>query len=240
MQMIQESTNNLLAKLKEALEERSLAATPAHELRTPLLAAARLRIANVGSTAAGDGAGGNGMKRLRRWTGGAAPRCHCRCHVPRPVRWHGNQSIWRPRLRCRGGLWRDPDAFGGLAQIDSDEPITTVGDYDALRPALRNLIENAFMPTGPASKSRSCCLQRSSFAISARVNPENLAVMSTRHIRRSSDQAGYGWAFPSSRPWSNGMVEAMDRSPAPGHPTGLCCHSDFPSSSSGASNGAAR
>ena len=37
MQMIQESTNNLLVKLKEALEvERSLAANAAHELRTPL------------------------------------------------------------------------------------------------------------------------------------------------------------------------------------------------------------
>ena len=49
------------------------------------------------------------------------------------LRWHGNQSILASPLamsrRTSGGI--RTRSSGLKVQIDSDEPITTVGDYDA-------------------------------------------------------------------------------------------------------------
>ena len=248
MQMIQESTNNLLVKLKEALEvERSLAANAAHELRTPL-AAARLRIANALDQplpATAREAMDEAVASLDRLARRAEKLLQMsRAETSAAL---AREPVDLGALACdvAEDFWRDPDAFKRLkVQIDSDEPITTVGDYDALALALRNLIENALRYADGASVKVKVMLPATIVVrdLGPGVNPETLAVMSTRHIRRSSDQAGYGLGLSIVKTVVERHGGRMDlRSPAPGHPTGFAAILDFPpASSSGASNGAAR
>lgn len=235
MQMIQESTNNLLVKLKEALEvERSLAANAAHELRTPL-AAARLRIANALDQplpATAREAMDEAVASLDRLARRAEKLLQMsRAETSAAL---ARDPVDLGALVCdvAEDFWRDPDAFKRLkVQIDSDEPITTVGDYDALALALRNLIENALRYADGASVKVKVTLPATVVVrdLGPGVDAETLAVMSTRHIRRSSDQAGYGLGLSIVKTVVERHGGKMDlRSPAPGHTKGFAAILDFP------------
>lgn len=239
MQMIQESTNNLLLKLKEALEvERSLAANAAHELRTPL-AAARLRIANaldqpLPATArvAMDEAVAS-LDRLARRAEKLLQMSRAETSAAL-----ARDPVDLGALACdvAEDFWRDPDAFKRLkVQIDSDDPIATLGDYDALALALRNLIENALRYSGGASVKVKVMPPATLVVrdLGPGVDAESLAVMSTRHIRRTTDQAGYGLGLSIVKTVVDRHGARMQlRSPAPGHTSGFAAILDFPPAAS--------
>lgn len=243
MQMIQESTNNLLVRLKEALEvERSLAANAAHELRTPL-AAARLRIASAldqqlpeNARAAIDEAVAS-LDRLARRTEKLLQMSRAESAAAL-----SREPVDLGALACDVAqeFWADADAFKRLkVQIDSDGPITTLGDHDALALALRNLIENALRYSRGAEvivkvepPARVAVLD-----LGPGVDARTLAVMSARHIRRNSEHAGYGLGLSIVKTVVDrhgGKLVLM--SPAPGRHLGFAALLDFPVSAAGHSH----
>ena len=228
MQMVCESTNHLLMRLKEALDvERSLAANAAHELRTPL-AAARLRLASAldhslpqtariamdEAAASLDRLARRAEKLLQmsRAESSAAP---------------GHDPVDLGRLACDVAqeFWRDPDVSRRLkVQVSSDTPITTEGDADALAIALRNLYENA-LRYAPGVSVKVTVSEPATVTVrdlGPGVDAITLETMSARHVRRTADQAGFGLGLSIVKTVverHGGKMKLF--SPAKGHKTGL-------------------
>jgi two-component system OmpR family sensor kinase len=228
MQMICDSTNHLLTRLKDALDiERSLAANAAHELRTPL-AAARLRLASaldqsLPETArmAMDEAAAS-LERLARRAEKLLQMSRAESSAAL-VR----ETVDLGALACdvAEDFWRDPDVSKRLkVQISRDEPITTIGDADALALALRNLIENA-LRYAPGASVKVKVMEPATIIVrdlGPGVDAATLDVISTRHVRRSNNHGGYGLGLSIVNTVvdrHNGKMRLY--SPAPGHHAGF-------------------
>lgn len=228
MQMICESTNHLLMRLKEALDvERSLAANAAHELRTPL-AVARLRLANaldhsLPQTAriAMDEAAAS-LDRLARRAEKLLQMSRAESSAAL-----ARETVDLGRLACDVAqeFWRDPDASRRLkVQLSSDNPIVTIGDADALAIALRNLIENA-LRYAPSASVKVKVTEPAVITVrdlGPGVDAATLKIMSARHVRRSADQSGFGLGLSIVKTVVERHGGTMDlQSPSKGHKSGL-------------------
>ncbi len=228
MQMICDSTNHLLTRLKDALDiERSLAANAAHELRTPL-AAARLRLANAldqslpeAARMAMDEAAAS-LERLARRAEKLLQMSRAESSAA-----FVRETVDLGALACdvAEDFWRDPDVSKRLkVQISRDEPITTVGDADALALALRNLIENA-LRYAPGASIKVKVMEPATIIVrdlGSGVDATTLDVITTRHVRRSNNHGGYGLGLSIVNTVvdrHNGKMRLY--SPAPGHVTGF-------------------
>jgi len=137
-------------------------------------------------------------------------------------------------------FWRDPEISKRLkVQISRDEPITTIGDSDALALALRNLIENA-LRYAPGASVKVKVMDPATIIVrdlGPGVDSATLDVITTRHVRRSNNHGGYGLGLSIV----NTVVERHNGkmrlySPAPGHSKGFAVALVFKSASDGPSN----
>lgn len=198
VQMISESTNHLLMRLKEALDvERSLAANAAHELRTPLTAA-RLRLACAlnqplpdAARAAMDEAAAS-LDRLSRRAEKLLQmsRAEASAAIRREV-----VDLGQLAREVADEFLRDEGASPHLkVVVHGEQPITAIGDFDALALALRNLIENS-MRHAPGALIEVDVRAPAVITViddGDGVDAAVLETISARHVRRSSNQGGYG------------------------------------------------
>jgi two-component system, OmpR family, sensor kinase len=240
MQQISETTNHLLVRLKDALDvERSLAANAAHELRTPL-AAARLRLASaLGQTLPPDARSAidEAVVSLDRLSRRAEKLLQMsRAETSASL---SRNEVDLGRLACDVAqeFWRDPEASRRLnVAISSDTPIITHGDVDTLALALRNLIENALRYAGNASVEVEVSTP-ATVTVRDRgpgVDAKMLQTMSVRHVRRASDQAGYGLGLSIVKTVIERHVGTMEiQSPPPGWASGVAVILRFPPADAG-------
>ena len=191
---VSDGVNNLLARLEHSLDvERALAANAAHELRTPLTAA-RLRLQTALE------------HDLRREDVQAALDAlqvlsHRTEKLLQLSRAESGASFTRNRLDLvqltadvAQEFWRDDQIQPRLDLRVPDEHIPpAMGDLDSLAIALRNLVENALRYSGGhvVLEVRAPCtlVVRDN---GRGVTPAQLATLQGRHVRHSSDVAGYG------------------------------------------------
>jgi len=194
LESVSDGVNNLLARLSQALDvERALAANAAHELRTPLTAA-RLRLQTALD------------HELRRVDVQAALDAlqvlsHRTEKLLQLSRAESGASFTRNRLDLvqltadvAQEFWRDDQIQPRLDLRVPDEHIPpAMGDLDSLAIALRNLVENALRYSGGhvVLEVRAPCtlVVRDN---GRGVTPAQLATLQGRHVRHSSDVAGYG------------------------------------------------
>jgi two-component system, OmpR family, sensor kinase len=240
MQKICDSTNHLLMRLKDALDvERSLAANAAHELRTPL-ATARLRLASALDQTLPPSARGaidEAVVSLDRLSRRAEKLLQMsRAETSASLNRH---DVDLGRLACDVAqeFWRDPDASRRLnVTISSDTPIVTHGDVDTLALALRNLIENALRYAANAAIEVDVSAPA---VITVRdhgpgVDAQMLRTMSKRHVRRVSDQTGYGLGLSIVKTVIERHVGTMEiQSPPPSWASGLAVVLRFPPANAG-------
>ena len=204
--------NRLLERLAQSLDvERALAANAAHELRTPL-AAARLRLQTAldhdlrredvaAALAALETLSHRTEKllQLSRAESGAAWSLD-RVDL---VKLAGTvaQEFWRddrndgPDGRLQAQHRIDLKVPGDDADTEAEaEAPATLGDFDALAIALRNLVENALQY---ANGTRVTIEVTHDCELVVRdggpgVTPSQLQSLQERHVRHSADRAGYG------------------------------------------------
>ncbi|WP_076997696.1 ATP-binding protein [Variovorax sp. KK3] len=190
-----EDVNRLLQRLSHALDvERALAANAAHELRSPL-AAARLRL----QTALEHDLRRNDVEAALDALQTLGHRAEKLLQLSRA---ESGASLARSRVNLvqlagtvAEEFWKGASANERLSLKlpDSDSPVTVLGDVDALAIALRNLVENALrygrgrvvvevMPPGTLAVRDA----------GPGVGAEQLHTLQQRHVRHSSDRAGYG------------------------------------------------
>lgn len=195
LRSVGDHVNSLLERLSHSLDvERALAANAAHELRTPL-AAARLRL----QTALEHDLQRNDVQAALDALQMLSHRTEKLLQLSRA---ESGASLARSRVdlvQLAGAVmqefWNDPqmDERLALKLPDSAAPVA-VGDVDALAIALRNLVENALRYSGDGrvvvEVMAPCTLAVRDFGPG--VSPAQLATLQQRHVRHSSDRAGYG------------------------------------------------
>ncbi|GAA3999661.1 HAMP domain-containing sensor histidine kinase [Comamonas faecalis] len=196
LQHMQAHINRLLERLRQALDvERSLAANAAHELRTPL-AAARLRL----QTALDHGLDRGEVQAAVASLDTLAQRTDKLLQLSRA---QSSAPLARERVplvqlatTVAQEFWRDETHADRLELVSgTDEPPpVTLGDFDALAIALRNLVENALRYAAGASVE---ILVGPGCTLTVRdhgpgVPPAQLQTLQQRHVRHHSDHAGYG------------------------------------------------
>lgn len=194
LRIVGDHVNRLLQRLSHALDvERALAANAAHELRTPL-AAVRLRL----QTALEHDLRRNDVQAALDALRTLSHRTEKLLQLSRA---ESGASFTQTRVdlvqlaaTVAQDFWHDPQNIERLALKvpDSNAPLA-LGDVDALAIALRNLVENALRYSG----GRVVIEVMAPCTLAVRdsgpgVTPEQLATLRERHVRHSSDRAGYG------------------------------------------------
>ncbi|RZL66057.1 MAG: sensor histidine kinase [Variovorax sp.] len=194
--LVGDHVNRLLERLSQSLDvERALAANAAHELRTPL-AAARLHL----QTALDHG--------LRRGdVEGALAALQSLSHRAEKLlqlsRAESGASLARAEVdlvqlaaTVAQEFWQDARAMGrlDLEVPESGAAPRTLGDFDALAIALRNLIENALSYGGTARVQLEVTTAGELVVrdFGPGVNDVELRTLQLRHVRHSAERAGYG------------------------------------------------
>ena len=206
--------NRLLERLAQSLDvERALAANAAHELRT-LLAAARLRLQtaldhdlrreDVAAALAALKTLSHRTEKLLQLSRAESGAAWSLDRVDL-VKLAGTvaEEFWRDdrndgpdgRLQAmhRIDLKLPDDDTEAEAEAEAEAP-ATLGDFDALAIALRNLVENALQYAGGSrvtiEVTRDCKLVVRDGGPG--VTPSQLQSLQERHVRHSADRAGYG------------------------------------------------
>ncbi|MET0543917.1 MAG: HAMP domain-containing sensor histidine kinase [Variovorax sp.] len=196
LQSVGDHVNRLLERLSQALDvERALAANAAHELRTPL-AAARLRLQTAldhdlrrddieAALAALQMLSHRAEKLLQ------LSRAESGASLAR-----GTVDLVRLAATVAQEFWQDAHAADKLdLQVpDGDVSPSTMGDFDALAIALRNLVENALHYAGSGrvqiEVTADCQLVVRDFGRG--VTDVELRTLQLRHVRHSAERTGYG------------------------------------------------
>jgi two-component system, OmpR family, sensor kinase len=195
---ISDSTNHLLARLDNALKiERALAATAAHELRTPL-ASARISLRAMQSHPMSDEAReaclqlGSNLETLVR-------RAEKLLEISQA---EAGAAYTQERVDVGvlarmvvGEISRSAKASARLLlSVPEGEPITALGDMDTLAIALRNLIENSLKFGGPSnvmvqvSRPASISVRDNGAGVSA----QDMLKLRMPRMRLSTNLPGYG------------------------------------------------
>jgi two-component system OmpR family sensor kinase len=194
LRTVGDHVNRLLERLSHSLDvERALAANAAHELRTPL-AAARLRL----QTALEHDLQRNDVQAALDALRTLSHRTEKLLQLSRA---ESGASLARTQVdlvQLAGTVaqefWQDPQNAERLMLKVPDSVVPlALGDVDALAIALRNLVENALRYGG----GRVVIEVMSPCTLAVRdtgqgVTPAQLETLRERHVRHSSDRAGYG------------------------------------------------
>jgi two-component system, OmpR family, sensor kinase len=195
---ISDSTNHLLVRLDDALRsERALAANAAHELRTPL-AAAKLSLSSAQSYPMSEAAR-EAIMTVRSNLDTLAKRAEKLLQLSRA---EAGASLTQERVDLGLLVCAVVDEFAHSAQaadriklsMPAGEVLTPLGDFDSLAIAMRNLIENS-LKYAPDSD---VFVQLSGPAIfrvrdtGPGVSGQDMQRLRQRHVRLSSNEAGYG------------------------------------------------
>ncbi|MGJ7532105.1 MULTISPECIES: sensor histidine kinase [Variovorax] len=194
LRTVGDHVNRLLERLSHSLDvERALAANAAHELRTPL-AAARLRL----QTALEHDLQRNDVQAALDALRTLSHRTEKLLQLSRA---ESGASLARTRVdlvQLAGTVaqefWQDPQNAERLMLKVPDSVVPlALGDVDALAIALRNLVENALRYGG----GRVVIEVMAPCTLAVRdtghgVTPAQLETLRERHVRHSSDRAGYG------------------------------------------------
>ena len=196
LRRVEEHVNRLLERLAQALDvERALAANAAHELRTPL-AAARLRLQTALEHGLNPGdvqAALQALERLGRRTEKLLQLSRAESSMPlarEPV------DLMQLAHTVAQEFWQHEDAADrlDLEPAVGGSPARTLGDFDALAIALRNLVENALRHArgSPVEIRIGPGAQLSVRDFGPGASQEQLQSMQQRHVRHGADQPGYG------------------------------------------------
>lgn len=198
---IVDSTNRLLERMDAALDiERSLAATAAHELRTPI-ATARVRIDNAMQYLLPEAA----KTELQAAVMGLDQLSRRAEKLLQLSRAEGSQSLSTDPVDLAyvanlvvQEFWVGADARVRLRlvlpEIDAAKPVLIQGDMDTLALVLRNLIENA-LRHAPFSLVEVCMDDATSLRVvdhGVGVSQDDIVLLTERHIRKTKNQTGFG------------------------------------------------
>jgi two-component system, OmpR family, sensor kinase len=228
MNTIAVGANQLLLRLEDALHaERALAANAAHELRTPL-ASARLSLSTAQSFPMV-----NEAKEALLQLAGSLDTLNKRAEkLLQLSRAEAAATLSQDdvdlavlALMVIQEFWYHPNVQSRLKlQLPEDAAVMGKGNFDTLAIALRNLIENAlkYAPAGNIYVSVS-----SPATITVRdegegVADKDLSKLRHRHVRLTTNQAGYGLGLSIVRTIAeknSGQLEL--RSPPVGYPHGF-------------------
>ncbi len=202
---ISDSTNHLLARLDKALKiERALAANAAHELRTPL-AAAKLSL-SAAQTYPMSEAAQEATKQVSASLDTLSNRAEKLLQLSRAqasaTLTQAPVDLCMLATEVVDELSQSVKASGRVKlSLPDGQALTALGDLDSLAIALRNLIENS-LKYAPLSDVWVQLTRPANISVrdtGAGVSTQNMQRLRERHVRLSSNQAGYGLGLSIAR-----------------------------------------